>query len=47
MLENQKTDAELLQCPPRLDATAFPKALANRIDQDFGKYVHTQQVVNN
>ena len=42
MLDNQKTDVELLQCSPRVDATAFPKALANRIAQDFGKYVHTQ-----
>ena len=47
MSDNQKTDAELLQCPPRLDATEFPKALANRKAKNFGKYLHLQIALNN
>ena len=38
--EQQKMDAELLECQPRVGASTFAKALSNRIAQDFGKYVH-------
>ena len=37
MSEMQKTDAELLQCSPRVDPAQFPKALSNRIAQGYGK----------
>ena len=39
MSELQKTDAELLQCPPQVDSMLFPKALNNRIAQDYGNLV--------
>ena len=32
-----KTDAELLQCSPRVDPAQFPKALNNSIAQGYGK----------
>ena len=32
-----KTDAELLQCSPRVDPAQFPKALNNRIAQGYGE----------
>ena len=37
MSEMLKTDAELLQCPPRVESAQFPKALSNRIAQGYGK----------
>ena len=41
MSECWKTDAELLQCSPRVDSTLFPKAVNNKIAQGYGKtYVH-------
>ena len=37
MSEMPKTDAELLQCSPRVDPAQFLKALSNRIAQGYGK----------
>ena len=37
MSECRKTDAELLQCSPQVDSTLFPKAVNNKIVQDYGK----------
>ena len=42
MSERHKTDVELLQCSQRVDSSLFPKALSNRIAQDYGKYVQLQ-----
>ena len=42
MSERRKTDAELLQCSQRVDSSLFPKALNNRIAQDYGKYIYVQ-----
>ena len=44
MSEMLKTDAELLQCSPRVDPAQFPKALSNRIARGYGKihsYIHS------
>ena len=38
---SQKTDQELLQCPPRVDTSTFPKTSANRIAQAYGRYIQT------
>ena len=38
MEDSQKSDQELLQSPPRVDASTFLKASANKITQNFGKY---------
>ena len=43
MSEWWKMDVELLQCPPQVNSTLFPKALNNRIAQDYGKYTYIQQ----
>ena len=40
MDDSQKTNQELLQCPPRVDTSTFPKASANRTAQAYGKYIH-------
>ena len=40
MDDSQKTDQELLQCPPRVDMSTFSKASANKIAQAYGKYIH-------
>ena len=40
MDDSQKTDQELLQCPPRVDTALFPKASANKIAQNYGRYIH-------
>ena len=40
MEDSRKSDQELLQCPPRVGASIFPKASANRIAQNFGKYIY-------
>ena len=37
MSATPKTDAELLQCSPRVDSAQFPKVLSNRIAQGYGK----------
>ena len=44
MSEQQKTDTELPQCPPQVDSTLFPKALNNKLAQDYGKYIYTQDI---
>ena len=41
MEDSQKMDQELLQCPPRVDTSTFPKASANRIAQAYSRYIHT------
>ena len=40
MEDSQKSDQEMLQCLPRVDASTFPKASANKIAQNFGKYIY-------
>ena len=40
MEDSRKSDQELLQCPPRVDTSTFPKASANKIAQYFGKYIY-------
>ena len=40
MEDSHKSDQELLQCPPRVDTSTFPKASANKIAQNFGKYIY-------
>ena len=47
MSEMPKTDAELLQCSPRVDPAQFLKALSNRIAQGYGKntlYIYTHSI---
>ena len=44
MSEMPKTDAELLQCSPRVDPAQFPKALCNRIAQGYGKHSHIHSI---
>ena len=39
MEDSHKSDQQLLQCPPRVDTSTFPKASANKIAQNFGKYM--------
>ena len=38
MEDSQKSDQELLQCSPRIDTSTLPKALANKIAQNYGIY---------
>ena len=40
MDDSQKTDQELLQCPPWVDTSTFPKASADKIAQAYGRYIH-------
>ena len=46
MSEVLKTDAELLQCSPRVDPAQFPKALSNRIAQGYCKnaFIYIQYI---
>ena len=49
MSETLKTDAESLQCSPRVDPAQFPKALSNRIAQVMIKihsYIHSIKIAN-
>ena len=40
MDDSQKTDQELLQCPPRVDMSTFPEVSANKIAQAYSKYIY-------
>ena len=46
MSEQQKTDTELLQSSPWVDSTLFPKALNNRLAQDYGKCEMKRKIAN-
>ena len=40
MDDSQKMDQELLQFPPRVDTSTFPKTSAKRIAQAHGRYIY-------
>ena len=44
MSEWWKTDTELLQCSPQVNSTLFPKALNNRLAQDYGKDLFIEDI---
>ena len=39
MEDSQKSDQELLQCPPRVDTSTFPRTSANKVAQNFGNCI--------